>query len=350
MAVLGTASLRHQPPLAAYLDLGGRLRALGMALAIFAMLFASSLPLTAATLPAQTIWRLLDYIAVDYPEAVVNGEVVNQGEFDEMREFSATARKLIAELPATSAKETLDARSLALQNLISAKSAAPEIAKAARSLAADLLKAYPVPLAPGAAPDLARGKILYAEQCASCHGETGDGKGPQSEGNDPPPIAFTDEARARERSVFALYQVIEQGLDGTSMPSFAELPSQDRWALAFYAGTLAYPESAQAAGKAVWEGDPALRKRVDLEKLVGTTPAAFAEEVGAEDAAKLVAFLRRQPQSVEAGKASGRLTLARTKLDEALAAYGRGDRKTAAETERRPRRSHCLPTSTASSR
>src|SRR5690606_29481904 len=42
-----------------------------------------------------TTWRLLDYIAVDYREAVADGEVVNQLEYDEMLEFSATAAAAI---------------------------------------------------------------------------------------------------------------------------------------------------------------------------------------------------------------------------------------------------------------
>jgi high-affinity iron transporter len=36
------------------------------------------------------------------------------------------------------------------------------------------------------------------------------------------PIAPANEA------VFALYQVITQGLDGTAMPSFVNLPTDDR--------------------------------------------------------------------------------------------------------------------------
>ena len=40
----------------------------------------------------------------------------------------------------------------------------------AKHLAARLLEAYPVPLAPTRAPDLARGAALFAENCASCHG------------------------------------------------------------------------------------------------------------------------------------------------------------------------------------
>ena len=41
-------------------------------------------PAFAQTAPAQTVWRLLDYIAVDYPEAISDGRIVNQAEYDEM--------------------------------------------------------------------------------------------------------------------------------------------------------------------------------------------------------------------------------------------------------------------------
>ncbi|MGB3865601.1 MAG: cytochrome c/FTR1 family iron permease [Xanthobacteraceae bacterium] len=291
---------------------------------------ALSSPASAETTSAQTAWRLLDYIAVDYPEAVQNGQVVNQTEFDEMVEFSATAAKLIGELPASPAKDDLSKQAASLEKIIAAKSPAPAIATAARGLAADLIKAYPVPLAPTIPPDIARGAALYAQNCASCHGVTGNADGPQAKDLDPPAIAFTDEARARERSVFALYQVIEQGLDGTSMASFADLPPQDRWALAFYAGSLAYPESKAAGGKALWDNDADLRKRLDLEKLAGTMPSALAAEIGEDKTQQLIAYLRRHPEAA-AAQTTGTLALARTKLNEALAAYTRGDRKAATD-------------------
>ena len=96
-----------------------------------------------------------------------------------------------------------------------------EVERLARGLGHRLLAAYPVPLAPAAVPDLARGARLYAEHCASCHGATGAADTAMARQLDPPPIAFTDRGRARERSLFALYQVIEQGLEGTAMQSFA---------------------------------------------------------------------------------------------------------------------------------
>ena len=303
----------------------------GLSLVLLAAAMLShACPAFAQPTPAQTIWRLLDYIAVDYPEAVEDGKIVNQTEYNEMTEFSATASKLIEELPASLAKVELGRQAAALQALIGIKAPSPVIATAARGLAADLVKAYPVPLAPAVAPDLARGKALYAHHCAGCHGATGRADGAQSAGLEPPPIAFTDEARARERSIFALYQVIEQGLDGTSMGSFAELPSQDRWALAFHAGTLAYPTDTAASGRSQWEGDPDLRKQFTMEKLVGMRPAALAAEIGEAKAQQLVAYLRRHPEVTVTAQA-GTLTLARARLDDALSAYRRGDRKAATE-------------------
>ncbi len=308
-------------------------RAIVWAISVFVLLFGLGFaaPASAETAPAQMIWRLLDYIAVDYPEAVVDGKIVNQTEYDEMKEFSATAKKLIGELPASSAKAGLTQEAGNLERIIAAKAPAPAIATTARGLAADLIKSYPVPLAPSLAPDVARGKALYVQHCASCHGTTGNGDGPQAVGLDPPAIAFTDKARARERSIFALYQVIEQGLDGTSMMSFGDLPPQDRWALAFYAGSLAFPEEKMARGKAYWDGDADLRGRINLEKLVGVTPAALASDIGADNAEALTSYLRRHPDASAAATAAGTLTLARTRLDEALAAYARGDRKRATD-------------------
>ena len=138
-------------------------------LAIAALSFMSlATPAVAQTAPAQTAWRLLDYIAVDYPEAVADGKIANAGEYAEMQEFSATAAKLIGELPPSLQVAGLERQASNLQRIIAAKAPPPAIATAARGLAADLIKAYPLPLAPASAPDVARGKALYAQHCASC--------------------------------------------------------------------------------------------------------------------------------------------------------------------------------------
>ena len=277
----------------------------------------------------QTTWRLLDYIAVDYVGAISGGRVINEFEYSEMREFARTARTNIEALPKAAANERLVRQARALEALIAAKRPPEQVNGAARALAGALLAAYPVPLSPKTPPSLERGRALYAQQCAVCHGSTGAGDGPAAAALDPPPIAFTDVDRARERSIFALYQVITQGLEGTAMTSFAHLPEQDRWALALYSGNLAYTDAQRRAGEQLWRQDEQVRKLVpNLEALVRITPAGLTERIGRERAELVTAYLRSTP-SAATGSSGYSLELARSRLKESVDAYSRGERDAA---------------------
>ena len=272
----------------------------------------------------QTSWRLLDYIAVDYREAVAGGKIVNPAEYQEMVEFSASVSERLATLPPGEKRNALIADAKALQAEIAGKAEPTAIANRARSLADGLLAAFPVPLAPTALPDLGRGAALYSESCASCHGAKGEGPSTAFANLDPPPIAFADGARARDRSIFGLYQVISQGLEGTAMQSFASLPEEERWALAFHAGRLAYGDAAR--GEKIWNEEQAVRRLVpDMAALVAMTPAELEAKIGADKAAAVVAYLRANPDAVAADK-SGSLQLARDHLRESVEAYAKGDR------------------------
>lgn len=276
----------------------------------------------------QLTWRLLDYIGVDYEGAVSDGKVVSETEYAEMIEFSGQVESKLKSLPDKPGKDDLLRQSAALRAAIDAKASPRDVAAQSRSLASALLAAYPVPLAPTALPDIARGVKLYAEQCSACHGVAGDGKGPNAAGLDPPPIDFTDKARADQRSVFGLYQVITQGLEGTSMTSFEQLSEQDRWALAFVAGSFAYPESASGTGEKLWQ-DTSVRERYpNMAALVGGLPADLATAIGPEKAEALIAYLRRHPEAISM-RAGSSLALTRERLAASLKAYAAGDRQAA---------------------
>ena len=283
------------------------------------------------TSDVETTWRLLDYIAVDYAGAVSHGAVTSPSEYAEQNEFAATVALKLAALPPKPERQALANEAARLQRAIADKADAEQVAGIAHGLAAALLGAYPVPLAPNKVPDFARGATLFGQNCATCHGEAGDGHGPDAVKLDTPPIAFTDAERARQRSVFALYQVTTQGLDGTAMPSFGSLPTNDRWALAFYAGHFAFLDSAAAEGERLWKQDASLHRLVpDLKTLVGTTPAALARKIGQDKADALMAYLRRHPDAVTQQQAVS-LSLVRGRLTESLAAYRAGDRQHAGE-------------------
>ena len=294
--------------------------------AIASLSACMSLAAPQAASTVQTTWRLLDYVAVDYPGAVHDGRVISASEFAEMREFTATAESQLEALPASSPKAGLLAQAAALRSKVDAKAPPPVIARMAHQLDADLLKAYPVPLAPAQPPDLNRGSQLFQANCAACHGAAGRGDGPNARNLEPKPVNFTDRARAQQRSVFALEQVIDQGITGTAMPGFSSLPAQDRWDLAFKVGTLAYPPSLVAQGRRIWEADPSLRSQLpNLAALATITPAALAQQIGEDKATAVIAYLRSSPAAIQPSSTDS-LAITRSRLAQSVRAYAAGDK------------------------
>ena len=73
---------------------------------------------------------------------------------------------------------------------------------------------------------------LYRQNCAACHGETGDGAGPAAELTAEVPTAFADPAAMFALRSDILYAKIRRGGMGTDMPNFGTLFTRDTtWAL-----------------------------------------------------------------------------------------------------------------------
>jgi high-affinity iron transporter len=275
---------------------------------------------------AKQLWQLIDYVAVDYGGAVQNGAVASESEYAEMLDFTDNASKQAASLPAYAAKPGVLAAVVDLRAAVMRKADAAEVKRLAHRANDMLIAAYPIPVAPKALPNLARGASLYAAQCAACHGAAGHGDGTLAASLDPKPIAFSDAERAQSRSLMALYQVISQGVAGTSMASFATLPEADRWDLAFFIGGLSFDPATRAHGEQLWKDDPALRAHFpDLAAVTTMTQEAIAAKTGMEKARDLTAYIRSQPAQANEHKPSG-LALSRTRLAESLAALHAGDR------------------------
>nr|WP_222615788.1 FTR1 family protein [Dyella telluris] len=266
---------------------------------------------------------MLDYLAADYAGAVKNGTVVSASEYAEMREFARHARERVLALPASPATPALREQADQLVSLIDAKAPQAEVARQAHALTDTLLQAYPIPTAPAKTPDLAHGATLYQAQCAACHGATGHGDGPAGLQLSPRPIDFTDTGRADQRSALSLYEVITQGVAGTPMVSFAQsLSSDDRWALAYYVGTLAYPV-ADAKGEQAWRDDPRARGAIaSPNELARARVTSLTDTLGVEQARVIVGYLRAHPQAVHEALAG--IPLARARLADSLHAHGEG--------------------------
>ncbi len=84
----------------------------------------------------------------------------------------------------------------------------------------------------------ADGKMLFTINCASCHGPDGTGNGPRAAGLNPPPRNYRTEKFKFGTDVASIYNTLQKGSPGTSMPSFSLLPARDVWAMVHYVRTM----------------------------------------------------------------------------------------------------------------
>ncbi|MGH8004681.1 MAG: c-type cytochrome, partial [Limisphaerales bacterium] len=88
-------------------------------------------------------------------------------------------------------------------------------------------------------PELvAQGKMLYAVNCASCHGPTGKGDGDRAPELNPRPRNYSTEKFKFGNAPSQLWNTLRVGSPGTAMASFELLPPQDRIAIIHYVRTL----------------------------------------------------------------------------------------------------------------
>ncbi|MDH5643768.1 MAG: FTR1 family protein [Gemmatimonadota bacterium] len=79
------------------------------------------------------------------------------------------------------------------------------------------------------------GRSVYAENCESCHGDYGDGRGSLAGSLDPAPTDFTDAVFLKDQTPLDFYRKVGLGVAGTAMPSYENsLTDEERWAVAWY--------------------------------------------------------------------------------------------------------------------
>lgn len=298
------------------------------ALALFLTLALSASPLMAQSDSAERLLHLLDYIGVDYPGTVSEGQITNPDEYREQVEFAGRLGQMVNDLPAKPGREQLHQDVQALAANISAKAPGQTIQQQTQELRARVVALYGIATAPRAVPDLSGAKELFAQSCAACHGATGQGDGPAADQLEPRPTDFHDRERADQRSPYGLYSAISLGVDGTAMKAFDDLSSAQRWALAFYVSSLAFSDEERAQGQQLVDaGDvPELR---GLGTLASLTPTEARARFG-EPGVAVLAYLRAHPQAAVSGEQAP-LQVAQQRLEESLAAYRDGDGQAAYE-------------------
>ncbi|BBP62248.1 cystathionine gamma-synthase [Pseudomonas sp. St316] len=256
---------------------------------------------------------MLDYIGADYPATVEAGKVIEEGEYHEQLEFTQLLAGLIAGLPAKPEKAELTQGVDTLRSAIAQRQDGGDVARLTRQLGARLAVAYEVSQAPVITPDPSRGASLYAQNCSVCHGANGAGDGPAGVGLEPPPANMRDAQRLDRLSLYAIYNTVGMGIEGTDMPAFADqLDDRQRWDLATYIASFS--------------ADPAAAKSEQVFNLADLARQTPAEVLAAQGPAAAATFRaqRAQPPQVQRGPAQ-LLDYTAATLDKSIAAYRAGD-------------------------
>jgi mono/diheme cytochrome c family protein len=81
----------------------------------------------------------------------------------------------------------------------------------------------------------ARGRELFLERCAICHGERADGQGPRRSSLSPPPANFRDPSWRSRTSPGRTFSIVRDGRPGTPMAAWKPVLSDaETWDLVAY--------------------------------------------------------------------------------------------------------------------
>lgn len=208
---------------------------------------------------ARRVIALLDYVAADYGGAVTNGVVTNELEYKEQLAFLKEAKERIAALKGhADARTRITSMIESALELVLARAPVSAVADAMQRARIQLIEAFELRLGPSSTPSLDRGRALFMQSCAPCHGASGGGDGPAAATLDPRPRSFRDPEVTSTLSPVRAYSAVTDGIAGTAMLSFSSLPEADRWSLAFYVMALRHDVAAVERGRAVVERSPDL--------------------------------------------------------------------------------------------
>ena len=102
---------------------------------------------------------------------------------------------------------------------------------------------------PPAPPSAERGRALYRENCAGCHGARGAGDGPDARRGEITPADFTSVVFMRRETPLDFFAMIGLGHRRRGMPEWSQaLSLQQRWDLVAFIWDLQHSDADRAAG------------------------------------------------------------------------------------------------------
>jgi high-affinity iron transporter len=221
--------------------------------AVFGGLFSlAAMPLQAQEGPAKRLSSIVGVAVEEYGKAIDgNGRLISDIEYEEAVSFLKDAKEVAARLSG--------ARAAAVQSILDSLTIAVVGKRPPQELAA-LHERFSAALGTEGALDLptkvinlAEGKRIYDQSCASCHGALGRGDGPAGRGMNPPPPAIGTRDAMHDVSPALMYRIVSVGIAGTPMIGWADrLNADDRWNVVAYINSLRTSPQQVAEGEGLY--------------------------------------------------------------------------------------------------
>jgi len=198
---------------------------------------------------ADRILSRLQYIQADYPLAVKNGKIINEGEYGEQILFIQEIKRMAETLKIP---HEIRQELSVVHEYLDYKKTPTEVSELIEGITQKLIRLLWLKVAAPEPGKLEDAKRTYKIACASCHGIDGKANTPTAKTLDPAPADFHDKEFIEMFSPYRAYNAITWGIAGTGMaPFFDVIPNSTRWALAFYPFQLFYKKAQRDEGEKI---------------------------------------------------------------------------------------------------
>jgi mono/diheme cytochrome c family protein len=231
---------------------------------------------------------MLGFVLESYEEAVgPQRELRSAQELREQRVFASEAAEEVRRRAGPAGRDFWP-RFSRLSAQIKMRAPPREVAALARELREELARRFAVRLVPEAPPSAARGRAIYLQACAACHGA--DGRPALQLSTRTPSFASElDVAGLTPQRIFA---AVTWGVPLAAMPEFGEaLDAAARWDVAWYILTLPHKGADLARGTAIGR-DTLWPSYLERATMSDAMIATSAQRLAPNDRELLIAAIR----------------------------------------------------------